>query len=346
MSAFINEIFAPALTIAERLKPLRGCMDWEQAAGHYGAIKEPFLMLRDCLKEIGDSLDHVPNALHEPIKAIARIAKGTETECVSIGDVCIYLANADLEGPALQGWKAILAEKPDAKDLYPWASNGGSEASSESGEQLNKEFKLPDKWNPDDRAAETTTEAAHELSASAKVVLHDQATDRGSADLANDHSLSIETWSDLAIGIEADGSFYAFSPAPATNAPIRLRDGIKLDLSGTRWPKVLDCFARSSDGATASKATLITELGYMLAGVVSKDQADFSTDLKTDAKRALPKLTGAMADLGRQLRKFVKCPESQVFESGGDVYRSNFVVRHLVRDEGRQIRFGRPREFC
>ncbi len=160
-------------------------------------------------------------------------------------------------------------------------------------------------------------------------------------DQGGSYVLSVERWEDLGIGIEEDGSLLAYSPCPLTGDSVLLRDGTRLDLTGDRWSKVLECLARSELGNSAGKAELITALGYMKAGTVSEDQAEFSEALKVDARRALRTFTAAMADLGRQLRKLVNCPKSQVFTSEGDSYRSGFVVRHLCRDEARHIRFGR-----
>ena len=160
-------------------------------------------------------------------------------------------------------------------------------------------------------------------------------------------SITVARWSELGIGIDEKG-YFAFSPCPATGAKVMLREGVRLELIGDRWRKMLACFARSADGRTVAKAELVLEFGYVKAGYVSREQAEYDDKLKAQAKDARTKLTATMADLGRELRPHVViAPERKTkkttpaFQSVGEEYRAAFTIRHLIRDEDRYVRFGR-----
>jgi hypothetical protein len=153
-------------------------------------------------------------------------------------------------------------------------------------------------------------------------------------------TILIERWRDLAVGIDDDWGYYAFSPCPDYGARVTLKDAFVLPLKGTRWKKVLPCLARSADGKTGEKSELVLELGYCKKGNISEDRA--KADLLEETKKASNVLKNTMGDLGRELRDCVQITDkTTVFQSNGSIYKAAFTTRHLLRNSDGNIVFGK-----
>ncbi len=152
--------------------------------------------------------------------------------------------------------------------------------------------------------------------------------------------IAIVRWADLGIGIDV-GKYHAFSPCPELGQRVRLKDATILLLVGDRWPKVLECLARSRDGKTAAKAELVQKLHPIKSGEISEEQAVFDEGMREKAKNALTTLKNTMADLGRELRGFVTTADpTTVFKINGDDYMAAFTTRHLLCDDDGNYSFG------
>jgi hypothetical protein len=140
--------------------------------------------------------------------------------------------------------------------------------------------------------------------------------------------LTIDRWEDLAIGIQEKG-FHAIYPCPEAGDVVAITKAPKLLLAGDRWPKVLDAFAMSEDGTLARKEELLTQLRYLpfgqrrLAEALREDDGpprrrgtkDHYDDKLREFRPFLRKLTGAMADLARELRVLSRINPDDLFRS-------------------------------
>ncbi len=118
----VHEIFSQALHISEALTPLRGCNDLANAGRFHSLIWDAFRTMRAGLDKVESVKGNLPAAALPELSQLAKIVIRTRTECIGIGDVCQFLADSDLHGPAERGWKAVIAAKPQNQNLYPWAS--------------------------------------------------------------------------------------------------------------------------------------------------------------------------------------------------------------------------------
>lgn len=121
-----------------------------------------------------------------------------------------------------------------------------------------------------------------------------------------------------------------------------------MDLPGEQWRRLFDLLARSEHGNTAGKEDLIHAFDYVKKGDLTIEELE---ELKHQCgtlnllKKVRNRLTGAMADLGRKLRRQVK---GQTPGEGGPVLsadhprvvRAAFVTRYLVHGSDGKLRFG------
>ena len=160
--------------------------------------------------------------------------------------------------------------------------------------------------------------------------------------------LTVQKWSDLGIGIDKDGSDLAWTPCPEHGAVFPREEAVTLDLPGKRWKGLLDLLARSEHGNRAKKPEVMMQFGYLKSGEISTDDL---SELVNDGckmemlKTAAGHLTGAIADLGRELRGNVGGPNDRgspaVLSVADATYvQAAFVVRHLVRGLDVKLRFG------
>jgi len=160
--------------------------------------------------------------------------------------------------------------------------------------------------------------------------------------------LTVQKWSNLGIGIDATGNYLAVSPCPERNAVFPREKAVTLDLPGKRWKALFDLLARSEHGNSAKQIDVMTQLGYLKRGEISPDEmSELAEDshlmnvLKTGKRR----LTQAIADLGRKLRRQVEGPKDKgspaVLSAAGNGHvEAGFVVRHLVPGRDGKLRFG------
>ena len=140
--------------------------------------------------------------------------------------------------------------------------------------------------------------------------------------------------------------YFAYTPRPEIGQPVSGRKCKKLNLPGERWDKVLRLMAESPDGRTATKADLITSLGYMKTkpgcDLLPSEQARHEEKLREEASKALKKLSDTMADLSRDLRKELSQTNTKqkVFESRGDEYCTPFPIRCILDNHEGNPTFG------
>ena len=159
--------------------------------------------------------------------------------------------------------------------------------------------------------------------------------------------LSVESWNELAIGIDENGSFLAVSPVPEPRGLFARESAKELPLRGKRWATLLEQLAKSESGQSVRRQDLMIEFGYLGASVSRETIAQLrdNADKFRVVQSASKTLTQAIGDLNRQLRSFV-C-------SGDDKKRRNspllvedryvcsrFTSRYLLRDESGKLRFG------
>jgi hypothetical protein len=154
-----------------------------------------------------------------------------------------------------------------------------------------------------------------------------------------------EKWSDIGIGIDVGtATFYAFEPRPADGAPVILRQAKQIKLRKGQLASVLELFATSTDGRTASDDDLISRLRPRRrnSGTIPAHQARFIENL---SEKDLNKyLSSTIANLNRILRDHILVSKNgPPFESQGTGYRAAFVIRRLFAKGGRStLYFGEP----
>ena len=159
----------------------------------------------------------------------------------------------------------------------------------------------------------------------------------------------VQAWSDFGIGIDTDGAYLGVSPCPERYGVFPRESAVILDLTGKQWKSLLDLLARSKDGNEATKTSVMVDFGYFRASDVParEDILDAKENLQTKnmLKTANGRLTAAIANLGRNLRKQVEVPTRRgapavLSVSDPKEVRTQFVVRHLVRGHDGKLRFG------
>jgi hypothetical protein len=161
------------------------------------------------------------------------------------------------------------------------------------------------------------------------------------------HRLTVERWSDFAIGIDEDGSYLGISPCPEYGQVFPRQTAEKLHLPGKRWEHLLDLLARSKYGNEAEKLVVMERFGYLKAGEFSDEDLE---EIRTGSgevhklKTACKTLTDAIGDLARDLREQVRVAspgEVKALSVANPRYvRAGFTVRYLKRDDKGKLRFG------
>lgn len=162
--------------------------------------------------------------------------------------------------------------------------------------------------------------------------------------------LEIPRWCDLAVGIDKDGRYLAVTPPPECGGIFPKESSVELDLPGKQWKELFDLLAQSEHGNTAGKAALTEAFGYVKKGdrtIEELDRLQHQSDMRNLLKTARSRLTGAIADLGRKLRRQVRglaSREGGPVLSVGDpgVVQAAFVTRYPVRGSDGKLRFGEP----
>ena len=166
------------------------------------------------------------------------------------------------------------------------------------------------------------------------------------------HLLSIKHWSELAIGIDEQGRYWALVPAPEPGQPFKKSQAVELPLPGKRWNAVLNAFAASTTIETIRRGELIHAFGYLPPPIpTSRDrrakpgaiESANIEGLEVRQLAAVKRLNTTLADLRRELGKLISVPSDRgsiCLRSDEEVIRSGFRVRYLVRDESDRLTFG------
>ena len=166
--------------------------------------------------------------------------------------------------------------------------------------------------------------------------------------------LSVERWSELAIGVDAQRQYWAITPPPEIGAIFKKSQAMELSLPGDRWKKVLSALAESPEIDSIRRDELIVRLGYLpppsqlerevraMPGAVESAQID---SLQVRQKAALNRLKDTLSDLRRELLKVAEGPTERgrhCLRAAGEWIHSGFVVRYLMYDESNRLIFGQP----
>jgi hypothetical protein len=168
---------------------------------------------------------------------------------------------------------------------------------------------------------------------------------------AADQVLNVTNWSDLAIGIEADRTYWAVVPAPAIRETFLKSKAIQLKLPGERWKAVLTALAESPDPMQVPRHELLRRL--KLLPPPSEIRRDPRADRRVEEQAlqsdfpgresSANQLNEILSDLRRKLRKLVKGPKGKgnsCLLVEGDHVVGGFLVRHLLSKPGNQKSFG------
>ena len=120
MYELITKVFAPALEIAERLRPVRLLDDSDESEA-FGNFDH---QLQKCWRQIGETVRQVDPAdfkgdLRECLEFFISLRRDTEARCNSFGDVALFIGSRldQLERAARRGWSAakLRGEVPAAE---------------------------------------------------------------------------------------------------------------------------------------------------------------------------------------------------------------------------------------
>jgi hypothetical protein len=158
--------------------------------------------------------------------------------------------------------------------------------------------------------------------------------------------LTVERWSDLAIGIDANWRYWAISPPLERGAPFKKSQAIEVPLRGDRWKAVLKALAESPNPSRASCADVLRELDHLPppADPGARQQAHADQLLSQD-KGLRKALSDTLKDLNRKIRKLVPGPRGRgdsALSIEQDVVVCRFHVAFLLPDASGHLRFGDP----
>jgi len=165
--------------------------------------------------------------------------------------------------------------------------------------------------------------------------------------------LQIDHWSDLAIGIDEKGQYWAITPPPEQGELFKKAHAIELPLKGDRWRKVLETLAESESGHRVRRADLLQSLGYFSPSVMLVDRDSRALPgeiehaqiqaLETRFNVARKQLTMTLADLRRELGNLVRTGKNsslKCLRADGDFMDAGFRVRYLTRGSNERLVFG------
>ena len=186
----------------------------------------------------------------------------------------------------------------------------------------------------------------------------DAAADRAVEGTGDRAKMAVESWNDLAIGIEYSVSegrplYWALTPPPEFGGIFRKSKGVQLTLGGEQWKSLLDLVAQSDDGRSAAEKDVITQFGY--ANLSPRDEQAYEYKDLSLVKNAHNLLSNAVADLNKRLRRSCRDaglvvrrdgrrhpPPLSVATVPGTV-TTTFVVGYLLAsddDEGLRFKIG------
>lgn len=128
MSWIIDRVFAPSIELEDRLAPLKANTDKSVAASYFTPDTSKLRRsIETAIAEAFQSKADIPPEVFCEVEAIARVFNRLHTDCTTLGDVMLTLADSDLRGPAWRGWKALA--KDGKESPFPWAGDGLADAS-------------------------------------------------------------------------------------------------------------------------------------------------------------------------------------------------------------------------
>jgi len=165
-----------------------------------------------------------------------------------------------------------------------------------------------------------------------------------------DPLLTVKRWPDLAIGIDEKGAYWGISAVPSLGDTFPKSQAVQLPLAGEQWKLLLDAFAKSESGDRVERWALAKAMDCLPpASEQARDQRGRPLDLEAaeglgrQQSPVLHSLNQILRNLSRRLRGYVDGPTGRQLGclrvEGQDIY-SGFVVRYLLQDDNRNLRFG------
>ena len=160
--------------------------------------------------------------------------------------------------------------------------------------------------------------------------------------------LTVPRWSDLAIGIDKDGSYWALPSLPDVGSVFPKEKAVKLRLAGDQWKHLLSAFANSEDGKTALKKDLHVRFEFVSSDLNEEetlhDLIESGHGVQVDG--VMTRLSNAIRDLGSKLRTQVRSEDyvrrinPPISAADSVEVKASFSTRHLLRDHNGKLRFG------
>jgi hypothetical protein len=163
--------------------------------------------------------------------------------------------------------------------------------------------------------------------------------------------LSINEWSDLAIGIDERSKCWAITPPPEPGKVFRKTKAVELPLPAGRWTTVLTALAESETGCVVARADLLYRMGLLSPGAsfeVDKRaepgaiEGEHVEGMQINVEGIRKTLNLTLADLRRKLRELVAVTNEDpiCLKVDKELVRSGFVVRYLLQNEDGELTFG------
>lgn len=154
--------------------------------------------------------------------------------------------------------------------------------------------------------------------------------------------LTVQHWSELAIGVDEKQRYWGLVPAPTVGQPFKKSKSIELPLIGDRWKSVLRVLAEAQDPNQVSRYELMQALDR-LPPPTARNAMDSTQANQLAAVEANKQLNSDLKDLARKLRSFVQGPTGKgksAFAMEGRMVLCRFTVRYLLPDDSGHLRFG------
>jgi len=166
---------------------------------------------------------------------------------------------------------------------------------------------------------------------------------------------TVSNWTDLAIGVRADWTYWAFTPVPIFGDIFPMSQATQLKLAGDRWREILKALAETLDPMVIAKESLIRVLNPLPPPSRTKRDARarpgaqdsaLREELPSTERPASRSFSNTLADLRRKLKGEVDCTDAKgsCLAIDGKIVRPGFVVRFLFDGPSGQKRFGRRPE--
>lgn len=164
--------------------------------------------------------------------------------------------------------------------------------------------------------------------------------------------LKVDEWSALALGVDEKRRVWAITPPPGEGAVFEKQKSVRIGFRRGNGRKLLELLANSTTG----KAVPILEVAIALdllppsssvpydsRGRRESVQEGHTHDLSSKGNVLRRKLNSVLSEVGRSLRRSIDGPIRPVdvgLSMDDKSVNSGFIVRHLLRDNNRFLRFG------